>query len=279
MRTPIIISMLCITFFSTSFGYTNLTPSQVHSRLVAGDTLLILDVREWSEYSSGHIAEPSGYLPLTQACMPWNSGVLSAEYGRFPADIDIIVYCASGGRSAAASSFLEGQGFTRIFNMTGGFSSWSYESRTGGFGDHSGVWVHPTDTLWLTQPFDFLYPTFHRGEDVLRRWYNAAGFDYTDINESGKPKDVFINAFPNPFNSSCKITLSAQEVAIPCSLIDIAIFDLRGNVVYASSIPHTISIPLGQDGVRGFVWTPDKTISSGIYFVRARMGDGNYITK
>ncbi|MCD6595217.1 hypothetical protein J7L68_06045 [bacterium] len=31
--------------------------------------------------------------------------------------------------------------------------------------------------------------------------------------------------------------------------------------------------------IRTFIWHPDKSISSGIYFVRARMADGWTITK
>jgi hypothetical protein len=77
--------------------------------------------------------------------MPWNSGVLSNEVGRLPLDEDILVYCASGGRSASASSFLDSKGFTRVYNMTGGFFLWTYEWRPDGFGDHSGAWVRPSD--------------------------------------------------------------------------------------------------------------------------------------
>lgn len=122
-------------------AYTNLTPDEVHQKLVNGDTLLLLDVREISEYNAGHIAEPEGQLPITPVSMPLNSQVLSNQHTRLPSDIDIVVYCRSGGRSATASAFLESQGFTRIFNMTSGFSGWPYESRTGGFGDHSGIWI------------------------------------------------------------------------------------------------------------------------------------------
>ena len=78
-------------------GYTNLTTEEVHNRLVQADTLLLLDVREVSEYRNGHIAEPTGQLPLTPVNMPLNSNILSAEYSRLPTDIDIIVYCRSGG--------------------------------------------------------------------------------------------------------------------------------------------------------------------------------------
>ena len=137
-----------LVFTTTSvFGYANLTPAQVNNRIVQGDTLLLLDVREVREYQIGHIAEPPGQLPLTPANMPLNSQVLAKEYHRLPRDIDIIVYCQGGGRSASASSFLESKGFTRIYNMTGGFSSWTFAGRNGGYGDHSGQWVRKSETL------------------------------------------------------------------------------------------------------------------------------------
>jgi len=126
-------------------AYTNLSPADVHARLLKGDTLLLLDVREVSEYRNGHIAEPAGLLPMTPAIMPWNSQVLAAEYERLPRTMDIIVTCGSGSRSAAAAAFLESRGFTAVFNMTSGFSSWPYERRQGGFGDGSGAWIYPDD--------------------------------------------------------------------------------------------------------------------------------------
>jgi len=140
-----ILTLTFVLLFITTgllFCYDDVTPEEVHTRLIQGDTLLLLDVRELSEYLNGHIAEPNGQLPLTPALMPWSSGVLEVEYSHLPADRDIIVYCQSGGRSAAAAAFLESQGFNGIFNMTGGFSSWTYETRINGYGDHSGQWVH-----------------------------------------------------------------------------------------------------------------------------------------
>ncbi len=134
-------------FFFTGIApvqaYTNLTPDDVHDGLVNMDTLILLDVREVSEYRANHIAEPAGQLPLTPVNMPQNSGVLSRQYMRLPLNIDIIVYCGSGGRSISASQFLESKGYSRIYNMTGGFSSWTFERRGKGYGDHSGYWVSP----------------------------------------------------------------------------------------------------------------------------------------
>ncbi|MFC2103713.1 rhodanese-like domain-containing protein, partial [Bacteroidota bacterium] len=126
------------------------SPEDVHNRLAQGDTLILIDVREISEFMNGHIAEPDGQLPITPALMPWNSNILSTQFSLLQGDVDIIVYCQSGGRSAAASTFLETQGFTGIYNMLGGFSSWIYESRTGGFGDHSGEWVNLSGTEPVT---------------------------------------------------------------------------------------------------------------------------------
>jgi len=135
------ILLLLIFFALPLFSYINLSTAEVHDRMLAGDTLLLLDVREVSEYELGHIAEPDGMLPITPANFPISSFVLSNEIDQLPKDIDIIVYCRSGSRSASASSMLDNSGFTRVYNMLGGFSSWPYESRVGGFGDHSGKWI------------------------------------------------------------------------------------------------------------------------------------------
>ncbi len=131
-------------------AFTEITQNEVHARLVKGDTLLLLDVRESSEYKAGHIAEPEGQLPLTPALIPWSSGVLEKNYQALPPDIDIIIYCKIGGRSKAAAKFLESKGFTRLYNMTGGFISWNYEKRENGFGDHSGKWVRVKDKKAVT---------------------------------------------------------------------------------------------------------------------------------
>jgi len=147
MKTIFISSCLAtlLSFLSPLSAYTDITPAQLYSRLAYGDTLILLDVREVFEYQNGHIAEPSGQLPLTPVNMPWSSNVLQTEYYRLPMDVDIIVYCQSGGRSAAASAFLETQGFTQIYNMLDGFSSWTFESRSGGYGDNTGKWISLND--------------------------------------------------------------------------------------------------------------------------------------
>ena len=81
--------------------------------------------------------------------------------------------------------------------------------------------------------------------------------------ENNFPEYVDINVFPNPFNSSCVITAPAGA--------EIEIYDLLGNPVWSEIIPRS--------GPAEMVWTPDKTIPSGIYLVKATMEDGNFVTK
>jgi rhodanese-related sulfurtransferase len=166
------ISMLLLSSFAWG-AFDSITPAQLHQRLINKDTLLILDVREWTaEYKVGHIAEPAGQLPLTPACMPWTSGVLRANYQKLPKNVDIVVHCRSGVRSRAASTFLaDSGGFTRIFNMLGGFNAWTYEHRSGGFGDTSGAWIHPSMAKPVTITKDsgslMLYPAAVSGMDSV----------------------------------------------------------------------------------------------------------------
>ena len=49
--------------------------------------------------------------------MPWSSGVLATRWEELPQDRLVIVYCASGGRSALAAQFLVDKGFPRVANM------------------------------------------------------------------------------------------------------------------------------------------------------------------
>jgi len=74
----------------------------------------LLDVRQPAEYERGHL--PGARLvPLSE---------LSDRLEEIRSDKPVIAYCASGGRSMAASSLLEGQGYGDVINMVGGFSAW-----------------------------------------------------------------------------------------------------------------------------------------------------------
>jgi sulfur-carrier protein adenylyltransferase/sulfurtransferase len=82
------------------------------------DEVTILDVRQPSEYQSGHI--PGAMLaPLPE---------LTDHMPRIDNSKPILVYCASGGRSRMAAQLLSGQGFGDIINLAGGFNAWTGEA-------------------------------------------------------------------------------------------------------------------------------------------------------
>ncbi len=78
------------------------------------DDVVIVDVREDWEYAEGHV--PGAVLiPL---------GELSARLDEIPKDKTVVAVCRSGNRSNQATSFLRGQGFDNVHNMTGGMNDW-----------------------------------------------------------------------------------------------------------------------------------------------------------
>jgi len=75
------------------------------------------------------------------------------------------------------------------------------------------------------------------------------------------PEQFKLSVFPNPFNSSCTITAPSGA--------KIKIYDLQGKLISKGIQSFSES-----QGKRTFIWQPDKTIRSGIYFVKATMEDG-----
>ena len=82
----------------------------------------LVDVRTNSEYISGHIAD-SLNVPLDQ---------LPQAAAAWAKTQPIIVYCATGARSAEAASYLAGQGFKKIYNLDGGIAAWTGQVTGGG---------------------------------------------------------------------------------------------------------------------------------------------------
>ena len=80
-------------------------------------TFTILDVRTPGEYAPRHI---KGAVNVD-----FNSGAFAANVGQLDKYKCYLVYCASGNRSGQASTVMQGLGFTQIYNMSVGFSSFA----------------------------------------------------------------------------------------------------------------------------------------------------------
>ena len=97
----------------------------------------------------------------------------------------------------------------------------------------------------------------------------------TEISESRLPANIELTVFPNPFNSA--VSISAPDNAI------VEIFDLNGRIIADLSANNPVgsrqASTAGDAGVAltnsEYIWTPDKSVGSGVYLVRAKIGDKN----
>ena len=81
--------------------------------------VIVLDVREQSEFDAGHIPE-AVLLPVGTITEATAAAVIPEK------DSVVMVYCRSGNRSKTASQALVDLGYTNVFEF-GGINTWSYE--------------------------------------------------------------------------------------------------------------------------------------------------------
>ena len=91
------------------------TPQDVLEQVQRGDDIVLVDIREQNEWNLGHLPNAL-YI---------GRGVLEREIEkRVPRDANIVLYCASGNRSALSARVLEEMGYTSVASMSGGIREW-----------------------------------------------------------------------------------------------------------------------------------------------------------
>ncbi len=91
------------------------TAGSVAEQLEAPDPPVLVDVRTPGEWSEAHI-DGAVNLPLAR---------LADRIGELPADRPLVIYCASGYRSAIAVSLLRREGRRGVANLVGGLAAWN----------------------------------------------------------------------------------------------------------------------------------------------------------
>lgn len=99
----------------------NLTPEEANQELLTGAVVMI-DVREADElqhgYIPGAISAPRGLIEFyADPSLPYYKS-------EFTKDKRLIVYCASGGRSALTVQTLEEMGYNNVAHIDGGLMAW-----------------------------------------------------------------------------------------------------------------------------------------------------------
>jgi len=85
---------------------------------VIGKNVQLVDVRTPEEYNSGHIDDAVNFDLSRQKSFLEQINTLDK-------DKPVYLYCAVGSRSAYAAKILEREGFTKIFDYSGGYMDWA----------------------------------------------------------------------------------------------------------------------------------------------------------
>jgi adenylyltransferase/sulfurtransferase len=96
-----------------------ITPRELKERLVAGDDLFILDVREPHEWDISNLAHLGAVL------IP--KGDVVNRMGELDTAREVIVHCRTGARSADVIRQLQQHGFKKMRNLEGGINRWAEE--------------------------------------------------------------------------------------------------------------------------------------------------------
>ena len=98
-----------------------ITPAQAKEMI--GKGALVLDVRDAPEIEkSGKIA---GAVHVSRGMLEFRADPESPYHDKaFAKDKTVILYCASGGRSALSGKLLQDMGYGHVYNV-GGFKDWA----------------------------------------------------------------------------------------------------------------------------------------------------------
>lgn len=89
--------------------------AEVKSAVEGGKSPVLLDVREPQETNLGRI---EGALVLPRGHLETKVEAL------IPRDAEVVVYCASGNRSAFAADTMQVMGYTKVSSLAGGWNAW-----------------------------------------------------------------------------------------------------------------------------------------------------------
>ncbi len=98
----------------------SITTEEYRAMRDAGEDHILLDVREKDEYDAGHI-EGSLHIPRGLVELKIEEHVPNKN-------TNIVVHCASGGRSALCTQTLMKLGYTNVKNLEGGYKKWAAEN-------------------------------------------------------------------------------------------------------------------------------------------------------
>ena len=92
----------------------NVSPKEAKELMGNENGVFLLDVRTKEEYNESHI-KTAHLIPVQE---------LEQNIDLIPKDRNVVVYCASGKRSAKACGILKNKGLRALYNIEGGIRQW-----------------------------------------------------------------------------------------------------------------------------------------------------------
>lgn len=121
MKKIIAVLLVLQVIGQTTFGQTLLSTDEFASMLRDSASMQLVDVRTANEYTEGHLANAK------------NIDFRSPEFAKNIENLDkskpVMIYCLAGGRSAEAAKIFTANGFSRVYDLRGGYIKWSSDGK------------------------------------------------------------------------------------------------------------------------------------------------------
>jgi rhodanese-related sulfurtransferase len=92
---------------------------EAYKEAISKGKVQLVDVRTKREFASGHIKGAKN-IDFFQG------STFDDSFAKMKKDMPLYIYCQSGNRSQRAAKRLVELGFSKIYDLKGGYSSWSY---------------------------------------------------------------------------------------------------------------------------------------------------------
>lgn len=121
MKRIVTIIVIALSLIACNAQSGNKVNTQEFIALAATDSVKVIDVRTAGEVAEGYISETDYFFDV-------NGGDFVANLANLDKNGTYIVYCRSGIRSSNAAKIMKDQGFTKVYDLTGGITSWQEPS-------------------------------------------------------------------------------------------------------------------------------------------------------
>lgn len=112
----VVIAVIGIYIFISSLRLKKAVTNLTQEQFIEGyRKAQLIDLREAKEFDAGHILGARN-IPSTQ---------LNTRYKEIRPDLPVYLYCQNTGRSARAALLLKKRGYNQIYQLQGGFRTWT----------------------------------------------------------------------------------------------------------------------------------------------------------